>query len=140
MHDPVRFTIVTNDAERALAESFGCAPSNRPDFVRIVTDPIAIDRLRDGSKVYGLFYCSRRAPSAAYSAFLDRRCMGGLVWLDDDDYDYVRDWVKLHKRAVEERALRLPAEPREPAIEPEDSVIARPAPEIEKLVLSQRWT
>lgn len=137
MLDPVRFTIVTNDAERALAESFGCAWSNKPDFVRVVTDPTAIERLPDGTKVMGLFY-SRRCEQRW--AFNGRRAFGGLVWLDDADYDHVRDWVRLHKAAVEERMRRDPQAPAEPAIEAEDSIIVRPPPQIEKLVLSQRWS
>ena len=121
---------------RALAESFGCAPSNQPSFVRVVTDPREILRIKDDTRVIGLFY-SRN--SAARDAFTDRRLMGGLVWLDDEVYEQVRDRVRLHRAAVEERRQRMPDAPAEPVIAPEDSVIAKPGSEIEKLVLSQRW-
>lgn len=137
MDDGIRFTIISDDTERALAESFGCAPSNRPDFVRFISDPQKIDRLPDDSKVLGMFY-SRQSP--ARSAFIARRMLGGFVWLDDDDYEQIHYWVKLHRAAMEERAMRYPDEMREPAIEDRDSVISKPQPEVEKLVMSQRWT
>jgi hypothetical protein len=133
----IRFTIVTNDADRALAESFGCARSNQPEWVRIITDPMEVDRIEDGTKVIGLFY-SRR--SAARWAFNDRRMLRGLVWLDDEDYGFVRDWVALHKRAAKERARRNPDIAEVPPIDPADSVIAPPAQPIQNLVLSQRWS
>jgi hypothetical protein len=134
----LRFTIVSNDPDRALADALKCASTNKPYFVTLLSDPFDIDRMQDGVKCTGLFY-SRRSP--ALDAFRGRRALGGLVGLSVDDLEWIDDWVKLHLEACAERMRRYPSQFVETIIDPGQSVLTtRDKPELENLILTQRWS
>ncbi|UTV37624.1 hypothetical protein MYG64_04720 [Ensifer adhaerens] len=87
----IRLFIVTNDPERALGETLGCATTNAPDWCRVVTDPVEILRLPDGAKCIGAWFGPGASPQE--SAWRERRLVGGIVFLVDEDWQRLSAWI-----------------------------------------------
>ena len=135
MHERVRFTIVTDRPEEALADLLCCAPTNAPKWVRVISDPMAILSIEDGMKCRGIWYSAGGAKaSAAEWAWRERRLRGGIVWLDKDEEARIKDWVQRHKERMNGTSPSQPSAPHT-----RESVLSHPEPELQKLVLTQRW-
>lgn len=91
----IRLHIITNDPQRALGETLGCATTNAPDWCRVVSDPVEILRLADGAKCIGAWF----GPGASVeeSAWRERRLFGGLDFLDDEDWRRLSLWIARRK-------------------------------------------
>ncbi|MCD8569796.1 MAG: hypothetical protein LRY50_16230 [Geovibrio sp.] len=77
MHEQIRLVIVTDNPDEAVADALCCAMTNKPRWARIVSDPMEILHLPNGTKVRGLWYSSRARTSAAEYAWRERRLAGG---------------------------------------------------------------
>ncbi|MBD9621869.1 hypothetical protein IB279_02805 [Ensifer sp. ENS06] len=95
----IRLFIVTNDPERALGETLGCATTNAPEWCRVVSDPVEILRLPSGSKCIGAWF--GRDGSAQESAWRERRLVGGIVFLTDEDWQGLSAWIAKRKGGAE---------------------------------------
>nr|CAD6410985.1 hypothetical protein REQ54_00819 [Rhizobium sp. Q54] len=138
MHERVRFTIVTDQPEEAIADMLCCALTNAPKWVRILSDPQDILAIEDGMKCRGVWYSSGGAKAcAAEWAWRERRMKGGIDYLDEADEARILDWVKRHKARMVELLAGAPAQPAEPHAR--ESALSHPEPELQKLVLTQRW-
>lgn len=143
--DAFRMVLVTDAPHQALAGFLGCAFTNKPRWLRVVFDPVDILKIPDGTKCRGMWFHRR---TGAEFAWWERRDRGGLVWLNDADLDFIADWIAETMAAMEARAAAYPdriaapdaqasdAKPEAPALLP---AIAKAKPEIENLILSQRW-
>ena len=132
MPDAPRLRLITNNAAFALAQLLGCAETNKPSWLRVVTDPDEILSIPDGAKVIAIWSCGRKPLTEPEKAWRERRLMDGLAFLNDTDWDGLREWV-------ERRNTRLSAQD----IPQENSDIRKPQmpqPEIRNLVQTQRWT
>lgn len=139
MPDQIFLTIVTNNPDEAIGDALCCALTNKPKWVRIVSDPLEILALTSGTRCVALWYSGRKKLCPAEQAWRERRMMGGLKYLDDADYERIRAWIEKHKAKMRAEAGIPVSVP--PAITPErDSVLPHPQPELQKLVLTQRWT
>jgi len=121
----ILFYIVTDNAERALADLFCSAPTNAPKWAKIVTDPLEILALPNGVKCRGQWY-SPRGRTEAERAWRERRLLGGLDFISAEDEARINTWID-RRNGV--------AAPEKPAV-----AIARPEPELQNMTLSQRWT
>lgn len=115
----IRLFIVTNDPERALGETLGCATTNAPVWCRVISDPVEILRLPDGAKCIGAWF----GPGASVQelAWRERRMFGGIVFLSDEDWQRLSAWLAKRKGGAE------PARP-EPSAMPPTAAAARPSP------------
>lgn len=135
MHEQIRLVIVTDNPDEAVADAFCCAMTNKPRWARIVSDPMEILHLPNGTKVRGLWYSSRARTSAAEYAWRERRLAGGLQFLTAEDEEDIAAWILHHKER-----MRAQIDSRQEAVMQErESVLPHPEPEIQNLVLSQRW-
>lgn len=139
----IKLYIVTDNPARALMAALCCIEIDRPDWCMLVTEPHHIDRLPDGCRAVGLWYCGR-GRSLAERAWRDRRAFGGIVGLSDEDMGWIADWIERRQR--QERQLALTDMPRraevteiddEPA--PTSAITHIPA-QVRNMPLSQRWT
>jgi len=105
----VRLFIVTNDPDRALGETLGCATTNAPEWCRVVSDPVEILRLPSGAKCIGAWF--GRDSSAQESAWRERRLVGGIVFLSDEDWQGLSAWIAKRKGGAEAAAPEPPAMP-----------------------------
>lgn len=135
MHEQVRLVIVTDNPDEAVADALCCAMTNKPRWVRVVTEPLEILRLPDGTKARGFWYSSRARTSAAEYAWRERRLAGGLGFLSSEDEDEITAWILRHK----ERMRAQIDSRQEAALRERESVLPHPEPELQKLVLTQRW-
>jgi len=138
MHERVRFIIVNDRPEEALADLLCCAPSNAPKWVRVISEPMEILAIENGMKCRGIWYSTGGAKaSAAEWAWRERRLKGGIDYLDETDEARILDWVQRHKARMAEMRAGTPSQPAEPHAR--ESVLPHPEPELQKLVLTQRW-
>jgi len=112
-----RLFIITNDPERALGETLGCATTNAPEWSRVVSDPVEILRLPDGAKCIGAWFGP--GASAQESAWRERRMFGGIVFLSDEDWQRLSAWIAKRKGG----AVTAP----EPPAMPPPAVATRPS-------------
>lgn len=105
----IRLFIVTNDAERALGETLGCATTNAPEWCRVVSDPVEILRLPSGAKCIGAWFGP--GASAQESAWRERRLYGGIEFLTDEDWQRLSVWIARRKGGAEAGAPEPPAMP-----------------------------
>lgn len=106
----IRLFLITNDPERALGETLGCATTNAPEWCRVVSDPVEILRLPVGAKCIGAWFGP--GASAQESAWRERRMVGGIVFLSDEDWGRLSAWIAKRKGGAE------PAKPEPPAMPP----------------------
>lgn len=105
----IRLFIITNDPERALGETLGCATTNAPDWCRVVSDPVDILRLPDGVKCVGAWFGP--GASAQESAWRERRLFGGILFLTDGDWQRLSAWIAKRKGGAEPDAPEPSAMP-----------------------------
>lgn len=91
----IRLFIITNNPERALGETLGCATTNAPEWCRVVSDPVEILRLPNGAKCVGAWF--GLGTSAQESAWRERRMFGGIVFLSDEDWQRLSAWIAKRK-------------------------------------------
>lgn len=139
MPDQIFLTIVTNNPEEAIGDALCCALNNMPKWVKVVSDPLEILAIGSGTRCVALWYSGRKKLCPAEQAWRERRLMGGLKYLDDADHERIRVWIDRHKAKMRgETAIPVSVHAVE---EPEkESVLSHSQPEIQKLVLTQRWT
>jgi hypothetical protein len=148
MSDDLHITIVTDDPTKAFMHFAACTPDDAPKWLTFVSDANEIMRIRTGTVCQGLWFSSRSRRSLAEWAWFDRRALEGLVWLTDEDRDRVNMWVKrkIDRDNAAERRLALEGvtdsgKPISQPIGADHRPAAMPIrPEIENLILSQRWT
>lgn len=93
MRERVRFILVTDNIDFALADVFASRRTNAPSFVRIIDDPIEILSLPERCKVHPAVWTkSSGQRSGAELAWLDRRRQGDLVFLSNDEMDKIAAW------------------------------------------------
>ena len=129
MMHAIRFTIVTDNIELALAHLLGCARTNVPPFIQALDDFEQILAIPDGMKCRGQWY-SPRGQSPAEHAWRERRHKGGIAFISSEDEDRILDWLKRRR----ERSAEAPSSSE--LVVP----LARSEPEISNIVLTQRWT
>lgn len=120
MSEP-RLTIVTDNARRAAISVFG---REAPKWARIIDDPLEILAIPDGAKCFGRWFKARDPRSPSEQAWLERRLMGGVEFMSDQDWTRFFAWRDGD------------AEPAKPAAEPTPA--APPAPA--NSMLFQVWT
>lgn len=111
MHERVRFVLVTDDIDFALADVFASSRSNAPSFVRIIDDPIEILALPERCKVHAAVWTGGRMQSGAELAWRERRMQGDLVFLSDDEMDKVAVWRARHVNGGASAKAGLTAQP-----------------------------
>ncbi|MEQ1403855.1 hypothetical protein ABK249_02820 [Neorhizobium sp. Rsf11] len=139
MPDQIFLTIVTNDPDEAIADALCCAMTNKPKWVRVVSDPIDVLKLPNGTKCVGLWYSGRKHLSGAELAWRERRMAGGLEFLTDDDHRRIASWIERNKARMRGETVDA-ALPSRPQQDDKPSVLPHPQPELQNLILSQRWT
>lgn len=140
----VLFILVTDRPEEALADALCCAMSDKPHWVHLTSDPLEILDIPNGTKCHGLWYSSRARMSPAEQAWRERRLYGGLDCLSDDDHARISAWIEKHKARIRAQldaaAARIVEAANSAPVDEPKSVLPHPQPEIQNLVLSQRWT
>jgi len=132
MSDRIFLTIVTNDPEKAIVEALDCPIEDKPKWLRLMSDPVDILAIPKGTKCFGVFFSGRKRLTGAELAWRDRRMSGGLDYLADQDWDRILAWIERYR--VKKRG-DVPDAPEE-----HRSILPHPQPELQKLVLTQRWT
>lgn len=92
MRSGARFVLVTDDIDFALADVFASARSNAPRWARVIDDPAEILALPESCKVHIAVWRSTYQQSGAEIAWRERRSLGDLVFLSDDEMDKIADW------------------------------------------------
>ncbi len=105
----IRLFLVTNNPERALGETLGCATTNAPEWCRVVSDPVEILRLPNGAKCVGAWF--GLGASAQESAWRERRMFGGIVFLSDDDWQRLSAWIAKRKGGADVAKPEAPGMP-----------------------------
>lgn len=126
MKTPIRLTIVTNHILDATEAVFWSVVP--PAWAQVIDDPTAILKIPDGMRCHGVWTCGRHPISAPELAWRERRMQGGLAFLDDDAWDRLIAW----------RERKADGGRRSETIE--RPTVQQPPPEVQGMVLSQRWT
>ncbi|SMD18567.1 hypothetical protein [Rhizobium sp. RU36D] len=124
MRDVIR--LVTEDPGRAFWQALRCTPSGAPSWVVAISNPHEIMIIPDGVKCLGIWFSSRKFRSDAEDAWVARRLMGGIVALEDADWERMAAWTP-GGDAAEMPHLNTP------------QLKTPPKQEISDLVQSQRW-
>lgn len=135
MSDQIFLTIVTNDPSRAIVEALDCPLDDKPKWLRLMSEPMDILRIQNGTKCYGIFFSSRKHLTGAELAWRERRMEGGLDYLADEDWDRINAWVERYRARMRGDAPEAASDPAS-----RKCGMAHPQPELQKLVLTQRWT
>lgn len=117
MHEN-QYHIITDEPVVAMIDLFEVTPNTKPRWLRVVSDPATILALPNGSKCRAQWY-SPRGRTLADRAWRERRLAGGLDFISEDD----EAWILANLKTVEP-----PAAP-----------IRRPEPELQNMILTQRW-
>ncbi|KSV64077.1 hypothetical protein N185_35510 [Sinorhizobium sp. GW3] len=105
----IRLFIITNDPERALGETLGCATTNAPTWCRVVSDAVEILRIPSGAKCIGAWFGP--GASAQESAWRERRIVGGIEFLSDADWQGLSAWIAKQKACPDVAKPEPPAMP-----------------------------
>jgi len=124
--------LVTDDRREVAFVILACTPDEIPSFLRIVTDPLEIQRLPRGAMVQGRWYSG--FPSLASIALQDRRRLGDLVGPSSEYWDWLMGWVQ--KRDADLLAAAVAACGGPASVEPPAPVAQIPEQQIPKT----RWT
>lgn len=115
MSDRVRFVLVTDDIDFALADVFASARSNAPSFVRITDDPMEVLALPHRCKVHPAVWTrASKNRSGVELAWLERRRQGDLVFLSDDEMDKIAAWRSRRAGGPSTAPAEPPATPSHP--------------------------
>jgi hypothetical protein len=136
--------IATNDPARALLGVLGCSEADRPGWCAIITDPDLIDRLPDGVRAIGIWF-GGRFKSEAEKAWRERRSLGGIVGMSDEDLEWIERFIERRDKRERELAFAHMAD-RIDRPEPDSaletaraSVVTRIPEDFRAMALSQRW-
>jgi hypothetical protein len=137
--------IATNDPARALMGVLACSEADRPSWCAVISDPDLIDRLPDGVRAVGIWY-GGRFRSEAEKAWRERRSMGGIVGMSDEDLEWIERFIERRDKRERELAFahmadRIDRPALDPALETAPaSIVANIQEDFRSMALSQRWT
>ncbi|NTI92262.1 hypothetical protein G6L78_01320 [Agrobacterium rhizogenes] len=142
MPEAIRLYIITENPVHALAQTLGCAPTNAPTWVRVLSDPEDILRTPNGAKCIAVWFSSRKFPSDAEKAWRERRLMDGIQGLADEDWVKLQAWIDRRRaqpvKDIQNKNADIPQSDETESRDIPPSII--PQPEIRNLVQTQRWT